>query len=107
MEKIVDRGILYDAYGSLLTAHQRKIYEDAVYNDLSLTEIADNEGISKQGVHDLIRRCTKSLEAYEDKLGMVRRSDRIREACESLLALTEGEAHALVEDILKEISDGI
>ena len=56
MEKIVEQGLLYDFYGELLTEHQRKIYEDAVYNDLSLSEIAEMQGISRQGVHDLIKR---------------------------------------------------
>ena len=55
MEKIVEQGLLYDFYGELLTEHQKQIYEAAVYNDMSLTEIADEHGISKQGVHDLIK----------------------------------------------------
>ena len=86
MEKIVEQGLLYDFYGELLTDHQRKIYEDAVYNDLSLMEIASEYDISKQGVHDLLRRCTNSLEGYEAKLHMIERTDRIRE---QLGALTE------------------
>ena len=40
MEKIVEQGMLYDFYGELLTDHQKKIFEDAVYNDLTLSEIA-------------------------------------------------------------------
>ena len=40
MEKIVEQGLLYDFYGELLTAHQRKVYEDVVFNDLSPSEIA-------------------------------------------------------------------
>ena len=53
MEKIVEQGLLYDFYGELLTEHQKKIYEDVVYNDLSLAEIAKESGISRQGVHEL------------------------------------------------------
>ena len=71
MEKIVEQGILYDFYGELLTEHQRRLYEDAVYNDLSLREIADENGISRQGVHNLLRRCDKILEGYEEKLHLV------------------------------------
>ena len=41
MEKIVEQGLLYDFYGELLTEHQKNIYEDAVYNDMSLAEIAE------------------------------------------------------------------
>ena len=61
MDKIFEKGLLYDFYGDLLTSHQQKIYEDAVYGDLSLGEIAEQAGISRQGVHDLIRRCDKIL----------------------------------------------
>ncbi|WP_026660440.1 YlxM family DNA-binding protein [Butyrivibrio sp. AC2005] len=78
MEKIVEQGLLYDFYGELLTDHQKKVYEDAVYNDLSLVEIAEEYDISKQGVHDLLKRCTNSLEGYEKRLHMIERTDRIR-----------------------------
>ncbi|HPF28779.1 MAG TPA: DNA-binding protein [Lachnospiraceae bacterium] len=73
MEKIIEQGILYDFYGPLLTAHQQEIYEEAVYNNLSLGEIAEEEGISRQGVHDLIKRCDKILIEYEEKLHLVER----------------------------------
>ena len=62
MKKIVEQGLLYDFYGELLTEHQREVYEAAVYEDMSLTEIASQHGISKQGVHDLIKRCTNHLQ---------------------------------------------
>lgn len=71
MEKIVQQGLLYDFYGELLTEHQRRIYEDVVFNDLSLSEIAEEQGISRQGVHDLIKRCDRLLKGYEDKLHLV------------------------------------
>ena len=61
MEKIVEQGILYDFYGELLTEHQRRLYEDAVYNDLSLREIADENGISRQGVHNLLRQLAREI----------------------------------------------
>ena len=50
MEKIVAQGLLYDFYGELLTEHQRRVYEDVVFNDMSLSEIAEEQGISRQGV---------------------------------------------------------
>ena len=62
MEEKIEQAYLYDFYGELLNEHQRRIYEDFVFNDLSLGEIANEEGISRQGVHDMIKRCTKSLE---------------------------------------------
>ena len=73
MIKIVEQSMLYDFYGELLTEHQKNIYEDVVFNDMSPSEIAREEGISRQGVHDLIKRCDKILRDYEDKLHLVER----------------------------------
>ena len=102
MERIVVQGLLYDFYGELLTEHQRKIYEDVVYNDLSLTEIAQENGISRQGVHDLVRRCNHLLQEYEDKLHLVERFMRIRSRVEQLKQLTndsEMNKDKLIEEI--------
>ena len=71
MERIVEQTLLYDFYGELLNEHQRGVYEDAVFNDLSLSEIADEYGISRQGVQDLIKRVSNTLEGYESKLHLV------------------------------------
>ena len=71
MEKLVRQGMLYDLYGELLTEHQRSIYGELVNDDLSLSEIADIHGITRQGVHDLIKRCDRILEGYEDKLHLL------------------------------------
>ena len=77
IEKLELRGMLYDFYGELLTPHQKKIYEDAIVNDLSLSEIANEQGISGQGVHDIIKRCDKALAEYEEKLHLVEKFARI------------------------------
>ena len=79
MEKIETQGLLYDFYGELLTEHQKRIYEDVVFNDMSLSEIAEEQGISRQGVHDLVRRCQKALEGYEEKLHLVERFLAVKE----------------------------
>ena len=79
MERIVERGLLYDFYGELLTEHQRRIYEDAVFGDISPSEIAEEQGISRQGVHDLIRRCDRILGDYEAKLHLVAKFLAIRD----------------------------
>ena len=71
------QGMLYDLYGELLTEHQRKVYGELVNNDMSLSEIAEQYGISRQGVHDLIKRCDKQLEGYESKLHLL--EQRLRE----------------------------
>ena len=89
MKQIVEQGLLYDFYGELLTEHQKKIYEAAVYEDMSLTEIADENGISKQGVHELIKRCTSTLQGYEDRLHMIRRFEAIRLKAQELSALAD------------------
>ena len=78
IEKYINQGTLYDFYGKLLTHHQQRIYEDVVFNDLSLSEIAENEGISRQGVSDLIKRCNKSLVSYEEKLGLIKKFDETK-----------------------------
>ena len=62
MDELLKQALLYDFYGELLNEHQRRIYEDFVFNDLSLGEIAKDEGISRQGVHDMVRRCNRTLE---------------------------------------------
>ena len=93
MEKIVEQGLLYDFYGELLTKHQRSVYEDAVYNDMSLAEIADQYGISRQGVHDLLKRCDKLLAGYEEKLQLVRKFTKAEKTIAKIDALAkEGEA---------------
>ena len=78
MEKIVLQGMLYDFYGELLTEHQKKIYEAVVYENLSLGEIAQKQGISRQGVHDIIKRCDAALDGYEHKLGLMGRYEKIK-----------------------------
>jgi hypothetical protein len=79
MEKIVEQTLLYDFYGELLTEHQRQVYEDVVFNDLSLSEVAEERGISRQGVHDMIKRCSKQLADYEDTLHLVDKFLRTKE----------------------------
>ena len=99
MEKIFQQVLLYDFYGELLTEHQRNVYEDAVYNDMSLSEIAEEYGISRQGVHDLIKRCNKMLEGYEDKLHLVDKFMHIREDVKAINDL----AKEATEDNLAKI----
>ena len=104
MEKLVEQGLLYDFYGELLTKHQREIYEDAVYQDMSLSEIAEEHGISRQGVHDLIKRCDKLLQGYEDKLHLVERFSRIKEKIEQIESrTTQEEIKELATKILEEL----
>lgn len=112
MEKIVEQGLLYDFYGQLLTKHQQKIYEQAVYQNLSYNEIAEEEGISRQAVHDLVRRTTTLMRRYEDKLGMIRRFRSLREAAERLgraadTAASREELAALTREVAARILEDL
>ena len=71
MERIVEQNLLYDFYGELLTAHQKEIYGEHILNDMTATEIAAEFGITRQAVHDMIRRCDKILADYEARLHLV------------------------------------
>lgn len=89
MEKIVEQGLLYDFYGELLTKHQRQVYEGIVYDNLSLGEIAQEEGISRQAVHDIVKRCDKTLQGYEEKLQLVAKFERIKDKVSRINRLSE------------------
>lgn len=108
MEEKVEQAYLYDFYGELLNEHQRRIYEDFIFNDLSLGEIASCEGISRQGVHDLIKRCNKLLEGYEEKLHLVQKFLDAKQKVERIHQLAgefqEGSGKTAIEEI-KRISN--
>lgn len=77
MDKFAEAARLLDLYGALLTDRQRDVL-DLYYNyDLSLQEIAENQGISRQGVHDLIKRGEHALRSTEYKLKIMTRLDAI------------------------------
>ena len=65
MERFVEQTLLYDFYGELLTERQQQVFESVVLEDYSLSEVAEDLGISRQGVHDMIKRCNHTLEEYE------------------------------------------
>lgn len=89
MEKIVEQALLYDFYGELLNEHQKNIYKDAVFNDLSLSEIADERGISRQGVHDLIKRVNKTLTGYEEKLHLIEKFLKTKDKVHQINVLSD------------------
>ena len=114
MEDVLKQSLLYDFYGELLNEHQRRIYEDFVFNDLSLGEIASEEGISRQGVHDMIKRCTKTLEGYEAKLHLIEKFQNAKTKVEQIHTLTKqfhqnhdealiGEIEQISNQILEEL----
>ncbi len=72
--------LLFDYYGELLTEKQRRCF-DLYYNqDLSLSEIADEAGVTRQGVHDTLSRAAALLEDCERKLGCIRQAQRVQAA---------------------------
>ena len=81
--------MLYDFYGELLTEHQKKLYEAVIFEDLSFAEAADSFGISRQAVHDNVRRTDGLLRFYEDKLGLVGRFVRTKELVKEIGRLAE------------------
>lgn len=71
MEKHVRLSYLLDCYGALLTERQQSMLSQSVEEDCSLAEIAEREGISRQGVRDCIKRAEEQLEEYETKLNVL------------------------------------
>ena len=110
MDEAVFRTMLFDFYGELLTDKQRE-YFDLHYNeDLSLAEIADSEGITRQGVWDIIRRGEETLRRYERKTGLVARYARERELLDrleghlnDLCAAARGPVLAAAEEMQKDL----
>lgn len=103
MEKFVQQTFLYDFYGELLTEHQRQVYEQVVFEDLSPTEVAQEQGISRQGVHDLIKRCNRILEEYESRLHLVEKFLRIRDSVRKIQDLTDLGTSGSVDGRMSEI----
>lgn len=78
MNEILRRTLLFDFYGELLTAHQQEVYQEVVFNDVSFSELAQSEHVSRQSIHELVRKCDRLLEAYEEKLHLVSRFESIK-----------------------------
>ena len=77
MDKTIYYNYLYDYYGSLLTDKQREYYEDYYFNDLSLSEIAENNNVSRNAVHNQLKIVIEKLEFYENNLKLYEKSKKI------------------------------
>lgn len=116
-EKSLELSVLYDLYGALLTDKQRAIFAMYYDEDLSLSEIAENEGITRQGVRDALIRAVGTLEQTEERLGLYRRYGSLDEKLVALEKAAGGirevnrakylssEIDDLVRDILGTIRD--
>ena len=103
------RTMLFDFYGDLLTAKQREYYDLHYNSDLSLQEIADDCGATRQAVWDIVRRAEQSLREYEEKTGLIakalRRRAQIGEIAAIAEALPDSEAKRQILEKLKLLDD--
>ena len=103
--KNLEISYLLDFYGDVLTEKQRDVMEQYYNDDLSLSEIADNFGITRQGVRDAIKRGEGTILELEDKVGFARRYRAVQEGIESLEQLARdinfynNNNYAMSEDI--------
>lgn len=82
MAKNLDVVLLLDFYGDMLTAKQKDFLGYYYNDDLSLSEIAENEGITRQGVRDSIKRAEAQLFEMEERLGLAKRFEQVRKGLE-------------------------
>lgn len=110
MEKNVEVALLYDIYGKLLTVKQAEAIELYYNDDLSLGEIADISGISRQGVRDNIKRAEAILYDFEEKLGIAKRFVSIRKKLSVIDAIIDDiekspDSKILSDNIKHKIND--
>ncbi|NLJ97124.1 MAG: DNA-binding protein [Clostridiales bacterium] len=114
LDEIVNLSVLYDFYGELLNDRKKQIFEDYYLNDLSLSEIAEGLKISRQGVHDIVKRCSRELWDYETKLSLVKKFGEVKQKVSNIKAYCDeviksgnltkiNEIEMLADDILKEL----
>jgi predicted DNA-binding protein YlxM (UPF0122 family) len=107
-EKNLKIGFLLDFYGDVLTERRRTVLDYYYNDDLSLAEIADEIGISRQGVRDLIKNAEEELYFYEEKLGLAARFRKTREQAERLMELlkesgADGEIYQAAEELINSV----
>lgn len=103
------RTMLFDFYGEVLTEKQREYYDLHYNSDLSLYEIAEMSGVSRQAVWDIIRRAEQTLRELESKTGLVARAVKRRRAAEELEKLIQATPEApergRMLELLQEIKE--
>ena len=98
--------ILLDIYGKMLTQKQYKLLDDYYNNDLSLSEIAENEDITRQAVRDNIKKGEKNLFEYEEKLGFMKKTIMQEEQIAEILSeITKIETTSTDKEIAKVLQD--
>lgn len=106
MDKIYYLTLLFDFYGELLTEKQKSVIDLYYFNDLSLNEIAEEHGITRQAVLDMIKRTEKLLNQYESKLKLVDRYIDRKNKIEKILSLIDNTDNiAEIKKMLLEMVD--
>ena len=90
IEERLELSLLYDFYGALLKENQQRMFEASILEDYNFSEIAQDEGITRQGAYDTVKRAVKQLEIYEEKLGLVARFKEQKEMAGKLRDKLEG-----------------
>ena len=107
MEKNVEMGMLLDIYGNMLTKKQYELLNDYYNNDLSLSEIAENENITRQAVRDNLKKGEKKLFEFEEKLKVMKKQLDQEEKIASILSninkLDENSTDEEVVEILEYV----
>lgn len=104
METIFERTLLFDFYGELLTKRQQEIYEDVVMNDMSLSEAAEAYGISRQGIHDTLKRCEKTMQEFEEKLHAVEQFESIRKSIAAMHEILIDTENGIPEEVRAKLT---
>ena len=108
MAKNLDVVLLADFYGEMLTDNQRKFIEYYYSDDLSLSEIAQNEGITRQGVRDAVKRAETQLYDMEKKLGFAERTRKITEALDIVMEnVEEINKYNMNISLSREVNDAV
>ncbi len=101
-EKDLSLSLLYDLYSSLLSEKKREVFEAYFLSDLSLAEISEETGTSRQAVRDLVNRTKQELLGYEEKIGLGQKRRELLLLCDKLEKATEEEIAPIVKN-LREI----
>ncbi len=103
MAKNIDVYNLLEVYGPLLTEKQRIVLEYYYFDDLSLSEIAENEGGSRQGAQNIIKRVERELLRFEEVLGNVKRSKTQLELLDRLKAECNGSQELILNELYETL----
>ena len=101
-EKNLNIGYLLDFYGDVLPERKRNVLDMYYNEDFSLSEIAEQIGISRQGVRDIIKKSEEDLLFYEEKLGLAEKLQKVENEANELYSLAN--SSALPDDVMQKIS---